>query len=219
MSTTKSAYGKARWKRFRLYACRAIIWLFIGVALEIGTSILADGLNNALAKLDIWGIVGSIGVAVIAFLINLVRARKVHPIYSMDNDLSTGLFVLFAMAGAFLDNSLAGLIFPDGIDIPNTTKYVIGVCLCFFAIFLMVIDIKVIDRFYEKINGISHIEFQYKMRNSNNGNVQNEKADKENIKNYIMVVLKVNVAWIIVPVVALIACGIWIILVYTQVIA
>ena len=217
MSTTKSAYGKARWKRFGLYACRAGIWLVIGFALEFGTSIFADGLNNALEKLNIWGIVGSIGVAVIAFLINLVKARKVHPIYSMDNDLNTGLFVLFAMVGPFLDNCLAGSICLDGVV--NTTKYVIGVVICIFALFLMLIDIKVIDRFYEKINGISHIEFQYKMRKLNNGNVQNEKADKENIKNYIMVVLKVNVAWIIVPVVALIACGIWIILVYTQVIA
>lgn len=219
MSTTKSAYSKARWKRVGFYACRAGIWFVIGGALEIGTSIFADGLNNALAKLDIWGIVGSIVVAVIAFLINCYKASKVHPIYSMDNDLSTGLFVLFAMVLPFLDNFLAGRFFPDGIDISNTGKYVIGVVLCIIALILMVIDIKVIDSFYEKINGISHIEFQYKMRKLNNGNVQNEKADKENIKNYIMVVLKVNVAWIIVPVIALIACGIWIILVYTQVIA
>ena len=205
MSTTKSAYGKARRKRFGLYACRAGIWFVIGGALEIGTSILADGLNNALAKLDIWGIVGSIGVAVIAFLINLVRARKVHPIYSMDNDLSTGLFVLFAMVDAFLANVLAGLIFPDGIDIPNTTRYVIGVCLCFFAIFLMVIDIKKIDSFYEKINGISHIEFQYRVGG-------------HNPKSYVTAVFKVNAAWIVALGVVTLICGIWIALVYTQVI-
>ena len=86
-------------------------------------------------------------------------------------------------------------ILPD-----NNVKYIIACILLLIGIVLIGIDVIIVDRWYEKISGISHVDFQYKV-------------DDNKSESYVKAVLRVNAAWIIAPVVAAIICGVWIALV------
>lgn len=195
----KNEYREEKRKRFRLYASRATIWFLMGFCLELGTSIIADGIYHQLLGSDsILGLVAILVVAIIALIFNGIKAKRSRPIYSMDNDLTPGLFVLFAVTGSFTENFCAEYFIPILPD--NNVKYIIACILLLIGIVLIGIDVIIVDRWYEKISGISHVDFQYKV-------------DDNKSESYVKAVLRVNAAWIIAPVVAAIICGVWIALV------
>lgn len=196
----KSKDSKARWKRFGLYVLRAVTWFFMGICLEIGTSIIADGLIKSFEGFDnILGIFFILLAAAVAIMFNCIKARKSHPIYSMDNDLSTGLFVLFAVTGSFVENFIAGIINKNWDNLAPETDiwmYVgIGAILLVLAIILMSLDIIVIDKQYEKIKHFSDVDFEYKVEKWGEG--------------YVKAVLRVNAAWIVAPALIAVICGLW----------
>ena len=196
----KKEYRKEKRKRFGLYVGRAAIWFFMGIFLEIGTSIIADWLIKSFEGFDnILGICFILLAAMLAIIFNCIKARKSHPIYSMDNDLSTGLFVLFAVTGSFIENFIAGIIDKNWDDLAPETDiwmYVgIGAILLVIAIILISLDIIVIDKQYEKINHFSDVDFKYKVEKWGEG--------------YINAVLRVNAAWIVAPALITVICGLW----------
>lgn len=191
----KSKDSKARWKRFVLYVVRAVLWCIMGLSLELSTSIFADVIVESVRiKGDVLALVVILGVAIIAFLINYIRAKNAHPIYSMDNDFSVGLFAFFAVSGAFIDNLGAGWItIPlSEIDV-DWKKYIVAVVLLLVVIACIVIDAKRIDKLYEKINDYYKVDFKY----------------KEWEKGYVTAVLRVNAAWIVVPILSGLLCAAW----------
>ena len=200
MSAKAKAMSEGKRSRILLDAVRAAIWFLSGWFLEVGTSLLADALNKVIARFNILIIVG---IAIIAYFVNYIKARNSHPIYSMDNDINAGLFVLFAVLGSFVDNFGEGWVisklFPGGPEIIEyITKYItVGVVLIVLAAAFMLMDVLFIDRWYENVDRIS-VEFQYKPKKG---------------ENYRRTVLRVNAAWIVMPVIALIICIIWICLV------
>lgn len=195
MSTTKSAYSKARRKRFRLYAVRAIILSITGFSLELSTSTFADWIRVEWMKSDVWGltviIVAALGVSLI---LNFYKAKKAHPIYSMDNDFSVWLFVFFAVSGAFLENLLAGII-SDKLSETGYWKNIIAVISLVIAICGIISDVIVIDGLYEKSRFIDYDYVKNKVKKWAEG--------------YVKAVFRVNAAWIVVPVLTAALCGAW----------
>lgn len=191
MSTTKSAYSK---KRLGLYFWRAVIWGVMGVSLEFSTSTFADWIKSECIKIDVWGLVAIIAAAIIAFIFNFYKAKKAHPIYSMDNDFSVCLFVVFAVLGAFLENFIAGFI-GDKLSETGYWKNIIAVISLIIAIVMIIVDLKFIDGQYEKISRFIDDDFKKKVKKWAEG--------------YVKAVFRVNAAWIVVPVLAVALCGAW----------
>lgn len=188
---------KRKRKRFFLYAGRAVLWLVMGLFLEISTSIFADRIFDFIKiKGDLFALFVILGVAIIAFLINYIRAKNAHPIYSMDNDFSVGLFAFFAVSGAFIDNFGAGWITNPLLKLDDWKQYIVASVLLFVAIVLIILDVTCIDKLYEKINRFPKVDFQYK--------VKDEKSTS-----YVKAVLRVNAAWIVVPMLLWLLCVAW----------
>ncbi len=193
----KKEYRKEKRKRFFLYAGRAVLWLVMGLCLELSTSIFADVIVESVRiKGDVLALAAIFVVAIFAFFVNFIRARNARPIYSMDNDFSVGLFAFFAVSGAFIDNLGAGFItIPlSEIDV-DWKKYIVAVVLLLVAIACIVLDVIFIDKLYEKINDYYKVDFEY----------------KEWEKGYVRAVLRVNAAWIVVPILSVLLCIAWVV--------
>ena len=161
-----------------VFLIRAICWFCIGLLLELGTSIFVSKIMQSQIIQDSANVFVPVVYAII-LIAYFIKARKVRPMLSLDNDMGAFATIIYMIIATFSDNFTATYIttpLQERIIDDNVLGWILGGVFLILGAVLILADRFLIDPLYEQQN--ENVKFKYDISDwigekNNNSNYKN----------------------------------------------
>ena len=161
-----------------VFLIRAICWFCIGLLLELGTSIFVSKIMDSEIIQDSANVFVPVVYAII-LIAYFIKARKVRPMLSLDNDMGAFATIIYMIIATFSDNFTATYIttpLQERIIGDNVLGWILGGVFLILGAVLILADRFLIDPLYEQQN--ENVKFKYDISDwigekNNNSNYKN----------------------------------------------
>ena len=161
-----------------VFLIRAICWFCIGLLLELGTSIFVSKIMDSVIIQESANVFVPVVYAII-LIAYFIKARKVRPMLSLDNDMGAFATIIYMIIATFSDNFTATYIttpLQERIIDDNVLGWILGGVFLILGAVLILADRFLIDPLYEQQN--ENVKFKYDISDwigekNNNSNYKN----------------------------------------------
>lgn len=163
-----------------VFLIRAICWFLIGLLLELGTSIFVSKIMDSEIIQDSANVFVPVVYAII-LIAYFIKARKVRPMLSLDNDMGAFATIIYMIIATFSDNFTATYITTpllERIIDDNVLGWILGGGFLILGALLILVDRFLIDPLYEQQN--ENVKFKYDISDWI-GEKYNNNSDYKNI--------------------------------------